>query len=194
MAIIAVIVGIAATAARYATQVSGNAGTRVASWHVEITDENSEPLTTNFTLVPDVYNSFTQVAEGKIAPGSELSTSFFIDLYGTEVATDIEAIITYDFSKLPTGAIVEAWLQSAISDNFCAEDLEDEWENPDGVITCSGTASLNDVRNRGRSYFEGDILVEWENNEQQNPSDTAAGTAAENISFNVQITAKQHFE
>lgn len=191
LVIAAVVTGIVTTAARYATQVSGTAKSSVAYWRVEITDDNSEPLTNNFTLYPDISNIHTQVVDGKIAPGSELYAGYSIDLEGTEVATDIEAIITYDRSKLPANAVVLAELTDVMGHDGCENDPIDE--DGDGVITCSMTLSVEDALS-AVAHLSGYFLVSWANNEQQNPTDTAAGIAAENFPINVTLSAKQHFE
>lgn len=202
LVIAAVVAGIVTTAARYATQVSGSAKTNVAKWSAVIKDGDYEPMETNFVLDLIPWNDHTQVANGKIAPGSSAIGYFYIDLHETEVTTDIEVTATYNPALLPEHTYAKLLVEDMAGIDFCEEDPTDS--DHDGVITCTGTVGMMNAKLHENQIY-GEVGYFWDEQYDENDeltyepatddaNDTADGVTANTLPMNINIKAAQHFE
>lgn len=174
----------AMTWARYATTAGGTATVQVAKWAVAIKDGSTAITGTTNTLTLTPTNSHTEVASGKIAPGSVASGSFSIDFTGTEV----ESIYTVELTKPATLAATNA--EVTVSGLTC-EDTSAT------VVTCTGHLSLAQVSSNPVATLN--VQVNWDDHgtydaSEDDATDTADGIAAGTIQLGISISGKQAFD
>lgn len=166
------------TYARYQTSRTGNGTVTIAKWAAVVKQGGSEVSNNfNLTLTP-VANS--NVASGKVAPGSSATATLVLDLTGTEVVTDYEVEIG-DVSGLPDGMTVSS--VTAVQDSQAV------------TLTQSGSKYTGQVALADVSKpITFTITVTWENSDSaaRITSDTTAGEAAGTKTVPVIVTAKQH--
>lgn len=164
------------TLAKYTTTVEASGSATVAKWAIKAGDKDGGEIISTFTL----RETASGVAEGKIAPGTKGELPIYIDLTGTEVATEVKVTISVDdISKLPTNFVMKN------SDN--------------APITFSGNGTEFEVYSVQKSAaeaasFNQKVNISWEwpfeiNN--GNESDTTDGKAAGKATFTVKVTATQ---
>lgn len=171
---------IGSTYARYSTQGVGSANISIAEWHVSIKNGDTT-LNSTSQDIPFEVQSNTFVVPGKIAPAVTATATIELDLAGTEVAVDFDAVID----------------DSAIADIGASADKISLTTTVDGTTYTSGTSqTINLINNEAFTSTNGKktvvLTVTWENDDNNNPDDTTMGTAGGTISIPVTLTAKQH--
>ena len=180
IALVLLVYIIGVTYARYSTQGLATASTDVAKWAVVIKNGNTT-LSSTTQNIPFVVQSNQYVVPGKIAPAVTATATVELDLTGTEVAVDFDAVI--DNSALATiGASADKLVFST---------------EVDGTTYTSGTSQLIPlVNNAAFTSANGKktvtLILTWENDDNNNPDDTTMGEAAPTINIPVTLTAKQH--
>ena len=175
------LIAIASTYARYTSEVTGTATATAAAWSFKA---NSN--TTTFTTIDLASTiSYTNVAAGVIAPGTQ--GSFPIVLDGTGSQVDIKAIIEIELSATcPAG--LKLYSDAGCTTEFV--DLTDATATLVPVISGAGTPAENATRT---------VTVYWKWNYQQGVNDAAkaANDAADTtfaggaITANVKVTGYQ---
>ncbi|NLW70212.1 MAG: hypothetical protein GX061_03935 [Eubacteriaceae bacterium] len=100
------------TLAKYTTTVSGTGTATVAKWAIKAGSTDGGTTITAFTL----GQATSGVADGKIAPGTSGTLPVYIDLTGTEVATEVKVEIKVDdVGKLPTNFVIKGFDDSALT-------------------------------------------------------------------------------
>lgn len=173
------------TFARYATTISGKASTSVAAWKVAITD-GSDDLSDNFTLTLTPSNEHTEVAEGKIAPGSTATGTFVVDYTGTEVST--ETIVEFDIPATLAAQNAEIALKKDGNAVTCTVNGTKQ--------TCTSNMSLSEVATTKSVTYT--VEINWDDHSgydasEDNETDTTNGITAGTTNLDVTISAKQSF-
>ena len=178
----------AMTWARYATTVSGTASVSVAKWAVAVKNGSTTITGTSNTLTLTPSNSHTEVASGKIAPGSTATGAFTIDFTGTEVESEYTIAITMPQSLAATNAEIN--VTSSVGSPTC---------NPpsNNVVTCTGHLSLSQISST--PIVTVNAVVNWDDHGNYDASDddatdTADGITAGSIQLGISISAKQAFD
>ena len=181
IALILVLYLIGSTYARYSTVGEATGSVPIAEWHVAITSDDGTTLNSTTQDIAFTVQSNTNVVSGKIAPAVTAVAEIELDLTGTEVAVDFDAVI--DDSALATiGA----------SADKISLDVE-----VDGTTYTSGTSQtiplVNDsafTSSNGTKTVT--LTLTWENDDNNNADDTTMGTAGGTIEIPVTLTAQQH--
>lgn len=172
---------IGSTYARYSTQGVATATIQVAKWAVAITADDGTDVTDTTLPITFAVQSNTNVVPNKIAPAVTAVAEVELDLTGTEVAVDFDAVI--DQSNIAT--------LGASSDKlvFTVE--------VDGNTYTSGTSQTIPLENNaaftaanGKKTVT--LTLTWENDDENNVDDTTMGKAAPTLTIPVTLTAKQH--
>lgn len=171
---------IAGTYARYSSTANVNGKVDVAKWQVKIDSTDISTATTTKDI-NFVVQSNTNVVPGKIAPAVTAIATVELDLTGTEVAVDFDAVID----------------QSSLSSVGASADKLSLVTKVDGVAYTSGTAQT--IALPGGTAFTSangkkivTLELTWTNDEENNPDDSAMGNASPTITIPVTLTAKQH--
>ena len=185
LAVVLTAAGVSGTYARYTTTDEGTAKAKVAKWAVKFKDGSNE-LTDNFELTLDNEDN-TYVVKEKIAPAASVYKDLVVDLTGTEVATDITAKLG-DLTGV-TGDQSRFTLKLSEVVNGQATELTPV----DGVYT------IKVGLNQGRTAIEKSTVtfrveLVWNNVDAQDENDTTMGEAAQDITAELELTAKQHIE
>jgi len=172
---------IAGTYARYSTQGVASGSLPVAKWAVAITSDDGKTLSSTTQDITFTVQSNTNVVSGKIAPAVTAVAEIELDLTGTEVAVDFDAVIGSLTSSGSTASLDKMTLTTEV----------------DGTTYTSGTAqTINLVGDSAFTAANGKkkvtLTVTWENDETNNADDTTMGTTAPTITIPVTLTAKQH--
>ena len=163
------------TYARYLTTVETSSDVTIAKWNVAVKEGDNELSSTQkLTLT---VNKNTNVADGKMAPGSTASGEFTIDPTGSEVAIDYE--INIDTTNITNDKIAIKSL-SVGGDELA--------KNGEGKYV--GTISLEDALANKQTTVK--VTVEWTNDEANNTKDTATGINAGTLEIPVNVVVKQH--
>lgn len=194
--LVVVIIGlyfVAGTYARYTSTADAKVTAKVARWAVtlngeDMTDEQTETLELEFTE----EETNNDVLDGYIAPGSKLySNALEIDPAGTQVAMDY---------TIELGAITSATgLNGKIAIVGMEQLVDGEWSKVDDFVVgeaYEGTIELPESQvdalstNDTVSYR---VILAWENNEDNNATDTELGVVApEDVTMTVKVSAQQH--
>ena len=170
---------ISGTYARYTTSVGAKAEASVAKWAVSLKDGDAD-ITEGKSLKFTVQENNNVVA-GKIAPSVTAVSRVEVDLTGTEVAVDFEAIV----------------------DDKAIEDIFGESVSSVTATTTvtggsvSGTTSTLALPN-GQAFTSSNgkvtltITLTWENVEAKNGSDTTVGIEAKTLQIPVTLNVQQH--
>lgn len=182
IALVLLVYLIGVTYARYSSTGVASADVQVAKWAVVIKsgdtvlNSTSQPIT--FTV-----QSNTNVVPNKIAPAVTAVAEVELDLTGTEVAVDFDAVI--DQSKITEALVGPSYDKLTLTTEV------------DGTTYTSGTSQpIALVDNKAFTAANGKkkvkLTLTWENDDNNNPDDTATGEAAKTIQIPVTLTAKQH--
>lgn len=172
---------IAGTYARYSSSGTANGQISVAKWQVKLdgTDISTTSTTKDVTFT---VQSNTNVVAGKIAPAVTATAEVELDLTGTEVAVDFDATIDPSFDLTAVGASGDKLTLTT---------------KVDGTAYTSGTVQT--IALPGGSAFTAangkktvTLELTWTNDDNNNPDDSAMGSAAPTITIPVTLTAKQH--
>ena len=165
------------TYARYLTTVETSSDVTIAKWQVAVKEGDNELSSTQkLTLT---VNKNTNVADGKMAPGSTASGEFTIDPTGSEVAIDYE--VNIDTTNITNNKIAIKSLSVG------GVDLT---KNGEGKYV--GTILLADALAKKLTTVK--VTVEWTNDETNNENDTTTGKTAGTINLPINITVKQHID
>ena len=186
VAVMVTAAGVSQTYARYVTNLTGTAKADVAKWAVAFKNGDAA-ISNNFTLTLTDDDTNAHVADGKIAPDSELYGLINVDLAGTEVSTDI-VVQLGEITGLPTGGTASADDFSIKLYNGNTEvTTKDSAGNPIIHVDLAGRAALTTTNNLTLK-----VVLTWTNNEAHNASDTVIGTTDQDITASLTLTAKQH--
>ena len=182
IALLLVVYLISSTYARYSTEGKGTGTIQVAKWNVAITADDGTVLNSTTQPITFEVQSNTNVVSGKIAPAVTAVAEVELDLTGTEVAVDFDAVID----------------DSAISTLGASSDKLSLTVEVNGTAYTSGTSQKIDLVNdkaftaaNGKKTVT--LTLTWENDDPaNNPDDTTMGEAAPTLTIPVTLTAKQH--
>ena len=167
---------VAGTYARYSTAGSVEASADIAKWAVTI-KANDEPVTTETKEITFTVDKNADVVNGKIAPGVTATATVELDLTGTEVSVDVLAEV--------------GELQSGVSsDKITLTPTITGMTTTDGTTTISLPNGEAFTAENGKKTVE--LKLSWENDDTNNASDTAIGTAGGTLTVPVSFTVKQH--
>ncbi len=173
---------ISSTFARYSTEGKANGTIKVAKWAVAITADDGTVLNSTTQPITFEVQSNTNVVSGKIAPAVTAVAEVELDLTGTEVAVDFDAVID----------------KSAINTLGASSDKLSLTVEVDGTAYASGTSqTISLVGDKAFTATNGKktvtLTLTWENDDPaNNPDDTTMGEAAPTLTIPVTLTAKQH--
>ena len=176
LAVLATAYSVGGTYAKYTTTVNVTGTAAVAKWDMDLTaTDGSDTETTTINLASGLDDS--NVADGKIAPGTTKSFTFEVDGTGTEVAYNYTIVLS-NFQNMPTNFVISG-----------------ATDNGDGTYTITGsTVNLADAK-------VNDHTITWtwayETKDSENSvtvgdtADTTDGTNAATMTFDATITATQ---
>ena len=183
LALVLLIYIIGSTYTRYNIKGEATATIQVAKWAVAITADDGTTLSSTTQPITFTVQSNTNVVSGKIAPAVTAVAEVELDLTGTEVAVDFDAVIDDD--------AIENLGASADKLTFTVE--------VDGTVYTSGTSQT--IALVGDSAFTASngkktvtLTLTWENDDENNVDDTTMGEAAPKLIIPVTLTAKQHID
>ena len=166
---------IGGTYARYSDEFSGNATGDIAKWQIKAGGSESTTLTPSFTYVTNQY-----VADNKLAPNRSMEAEIEIDLTGTEVAVDVLAEI--DTSE------IESQIGTSKITAKATIDGEDITKGTGKLISLVNNSAF--TADNGKKTLK--ITITWDNDDQQNVSDTNIGETVENLEIPVTLKVQQH--
>ncbi|MDN4469665.1 hypothetical protein [Gordonibacter sp. RACS_AR68] len=158
------------TMAKYVTEVTGTGSATVAKWSF-----TANGKTDTFGSIDLAKTAYTNVAEKKIAPGTEGSFDIVLDASGSDVAVDY----TIAFSNL----------QNKPKNLKFYSDKDKSTEISDLATALTGTIELKDV---GTAVTK-TVYWDWAigSSDADNSTDTANGTAAKSMTFDIAVTGTQ---
>ena len=168
---------IAGTFSRYTKTGKGNAKIDVASWAVAIKNGDTTLNTTTQDISFKVADN-DYVVSNKIAPATTATADIDVYLAGTEVAVDLIANLG-TASNLPAGAT----LSMTVDGNTYTAGNAAKIALPDGQAFNS---------TNGKKTVK--LTLTWDNSEDRNATDTAAGEAASTVTVPITVTAQQHID
>lgn len=163
------------TMAKYVTEVTGTGSATVAAW--KFTAGNG---TENFT-VDLAKTAYDNINGKKIAPGTEGSFDIILDATGSDVAVDY----TIAFSKLENKPTNLKFYYKNESDQKVAIDDPTSADAIKGTIDYGSAADAMKVTKT--------VYWDWAigNSDADNSTDTANGTAAKLMTFDIKVTGTQ---
>ena len=188
---------ISGTLAKYvSTKTSTGDTATVAKWSVKAGSDNSalNDITGTDSWTFDVFNtvrdtdgtkSETDVAEGKIAPG----TSGYVDLY---VKNESEVTATYDigFKSTNTNDIPLKYAIVTITGNNATRPADDaEWKSDISTLIKSDKLAVGAETVGYRLYWKWDIGAADTVEDETNKADTKLGTDAQTNAATATVTA-----
>lgn len=170
---------VSGTYARYADEITGNAQVSVANWKVAFSDGTNE-LQDQFDLTFTVQEN-ANVVSGKIAPSTTATATIQVDLTGTEVAVDYDAIIN------------ETDLETVFGASASQVDVTTTAKVA-GVTDTTGTVNLvgDKAFTADNGKVEITITLTWTNDDAKNTSDTLVGATGGTLTLPVTVTLEQH--
>lgn len=163
---------IGGTLAKYTTTVTGDGSATVAKWSFNAYSKQGDA--TFEVKLTDTAN--TNVTNGKIAPGSKGSFDIVIDATGSETALDYKIEFTNIQNKIDN---LKFYPDASRTDG-----TEIDLTNPTAL---NGSIALADVRNTVTKT----VYWEWKDAASNDKSDTEAGVAAKDMTFNIKVTGTQ---
>lgn len=182
VAIVAVLTALGFYAySKYTGSISGDAETTAAAWNIKVNNDTLGTTPTTFTnditVTPEANSN---VASGKVAPGSSASFEVQIDPTGTEVSYNYAITLDDTDTSLPDGMTISGYkvnggtLQngSTIDNNIL-------------LSTATGTA--------GQVFGSGDkqtitVYVTWADSTSNNADDTSREGSTITIPVNVTVS------
>lgn len=169
---------VSGTYARYAESITGNANVTVAKWAVAFKDGETT-LANDFNLNFKVTDN-TNVVSGKVAPGTSATATIEVDLTGTEVAVDYEAVID----------------EEALEAKFNGADVTVSTSVSGSTTAKKGTINL--IEDKAFTETNGKvpivITLTWNGEEadsdDKNVKDTAMGKGATGTAIELPVTLK----
>lgn len=170
---------ISGTYARYTTSVGATAKVSVAKWAVALkqgVSEIKEDTELTFTV-----NNNKNVVEGKIAPAVTAVSTVEVDLTGTEVAVDFEAIVNDKAIASIFGASASSVSATTAVTGGQVSGTTSTLALPDGqaFTSSNGKVTLK-------------ITLTWKDVEAKNSSDTEVGKTAGTLQIPVTLNVQQH--
>lgn len=173
---------IGSTYARYITTGTATGTIQVAKWAVVMKADDNTVVTDTTAPITFTVQENTNVVPNKIAPAVTAKAEVELDLTGTEVAVDFDAVIDDSAKATVFG--------DSASDVTLTVEV-------DGTAYTSGTSQTIPLVNN--AAFTGaaakktvTLTLTWTNNENHNANDTSLGKAAPTLTIPVTLTAKQH--
>lgn len=162
---------IGGTLAKYTTEVTGTGSAQVAKWSFKAYSKQGDA--TFAVTLTDTAN--TNVTSGKIAPGSKGSFDIVIDASGSETALDYKI----EFTNIKNQIANLKFYSDANRTDGAEIDLK--------ATTLSDTIALADVGNTVTKT----VYWEWKDDASNDESDTKAGVAPTEMTFNIKVTGTQ---
>lgn len=162
---------IGGTLAKYTTTVTGDGSATVAKWSFNAYSKQGEA--TFEVKLTDTANA--NVTNGKIAPGSKGSFDIVIDATGSETALDY----TIKFDNIQNPIANLKFYSDANRTDGTVIDLE--------TTTLKDTIALADVGNTVTKT----VYWEWKDAASNDKSDTDAGKAPTEMTFDIKVTGTQ---
>ena len=154
------------TYAIYKSSATGTATASAAAWVVKVNNANIVTSDTyTFTNSDIVWDENTNVASGKIAPGSTGTINLAIDTSGAEVAVDY----TVQIGTVTVGS----------SDNT----------NTNFTVSAADSSGTIGVNSDGKTIS---LTVTWTATDSDQINEADIAMAGNNISIPVTVTLKQH--
>lgn len=160
------------TMAKYVTEVSGTGSATVAKWSF-----TANGKTDTFGSIDLAKTAYTNVAEKKIAPGTEGSFDIVLDASGSDVAVNYNIA----FSNL----------QNKPANLKFYSDKEKSTEISDLATGLTGTIDYDSAANAMKVTKT--VYWDWAigSSDLNNSADTTNGTAAELMAFDIKVTGTQ---
>lgn len=173
---------VAVTYSRYMTTANGNSSAKIAKWEIKI---NGEDVTTTNTFSAGEFtwtrlNDAGSVAEGYIAPGYQGETT--IELDATNCMVDMDYEISIDPSGMPEILKGKSQFSIVIGDDTVLDIDGGSLTTYNGDITVDSEDKIVRIP----------VKIIWENNENNNETDTLIGSTIEEITIPVTVTASQY--
>lgn len=178
--------------ALYKTTLEGEVTTDLGIWSIKVngTDISSGEQNLSFELSDENFKimSGNSVAEGKMAPGTEMYADLIIDPSNTDVAITytIEIKMNINFeSDITLSRVENVFEKSGSTEQIINEQSSFEEGVVKGIIPLT---KINDgYNNKVRVYFI------WENNEENNEQDSEIGKQENlQLSIPIEINLKQY--
>ena len=157
------------TMAKYVTEVTGTGSATVAKWSFKANGSD-----TTLTEVNIANTAYTNVATGKIAPGTAGSFDIALDAKGSEVAVDY-AIELSNLGNMPKGLNVYEGANKTSGITVTG-----------GVATLEGSIGKDSVDTPVKKT----IYWVWDGADTD-ADDTVLGKAGEKKTFNIKVTGTQ---
>lgn len=170
---------ISGTYARYTTSVGAKAEASVAKWAVSLKDGDAD--ITEGKILKFTVQENNNVVAGKIAPSVTAVSTVEVDLTGTEVAVDFEAIVD-------DKAIANIFGESASSVSATTAVTGGSVSGTTSTLALPNGQKF--TANNGKVTLK--ITLTWENVEAKNGSDTTVGIAAKTLQIPVTLNVQQH--
>ena len=178
IALLLVVYLVSSTFARYSTVGVADAKAQIAKWAVKLTADDGTELTSTTQDITFTVQSNTNVVSGKIAPAVTAVAEVELDLTGTEVAVDFTATVgNLTPTDLPSSDKIT--LTSAVDGGT---------PGTAQVIPLVGDTAF--TSSNGKKTVT--LTLTWENDDTNNPDDTATGIAGGTLTIPVTLTAQQH--
>ena len=174
---------IAGTYARYSTSANANAVATAAAWNIAITSGDTNLIQSETQEITFEVEDNDDVVANKVAPGVTAVATVELNLTGTEVAVDFDALIDED--ALTSSNIGASYDKFSLTTTM------------DGTTLNSGVPQLINLVNDSAFTAENGIKtitlsLTWDNDDLNNADDTAMGLNVDTFTIPVTFTAKQH--
>lgn len=170
---------ISGTYARYTTSVGAKAEASVAKWAVSLKD--GDEYITEGKILKFTVQENNNVVAGKIAPAVTAVSTVEVDLTGTEVAVDFEAIVNDKAIASIFGASASSVSATTAVTGGQVSGTTSTLALPDGqaFTSSNGKVTLK-------------ITLTWKDVEAKNSSDTEVGKTAGTLEIPVTLEVEQH--
>jgi len=178
IAVLLIVYLVCGTYARYSTVGEATGKVDVAKWAVVMTADDGTTLNSTTQNIKFTVQNNTNVVPGKIAPAVTAVATVELDLTGTEVAVDFNAIVG---NLTPTGlpSSDKITLTSAIDNGTLGST---------NTIPLPGGAAFT-AENGKRTVT---LTLTWVNDDENNADDTATGMTDTTFEIPVTMTVQQH--
>lgn len=159
--------------AAYKTMLQEKLISNISPWVIFINNENIASTQAKTFTINEIIKENSNIADGKIAPGTILQLPIEIDATQTQnIDIKYEIIIGKQDEKQPNLKIIEI-----IEENLNEEIIKTEFDTYTGIITKENNQKHKLLVN-----------IMWEDDERYNELDTELGTSEELKLLNIPIT------
>lgn len=167
---------IGGTLAKYTTEVTGKGSATVAKWSFKA-NEKSDGVDKFTVNLADTADENLNVTNGKIAPGSKGSFNIVIDATGSETALEYKI----EFTNIQN--------QIANLKFYSDADRKNEITDLTNTNAFDGNIALAETNKKVTKT----VYWEWKDG-VNNTSDTEAGVAAKEMTFDIKVSGTQTVE